>query len=267
MVTAVVTASTVSDAPEGKVPGLRYAEEHASEFLLSAGLHALATALFIGPLLYLFRAALYRGAQVPRLLRGLIIGAPIAFGVLFVARQAVLNGEAADIVPKIAGLAKDPAEDLIEDELSKPGLGVLEGLTFAAQLAVGAAIVFTANAARKVGLLTNFMGILGIIVGVLVVLPIFGMLPIVQLFWFAALAVLFLGRWPNGAPPAWATGEAEPWPSMAEMREQRDAEATARRSGERLEEPEDEPEEDAAPEEPSAPAHPRSKKRKKKRKR
>ena len=59
------------------------------------------------------------------------------------------------------------------------------------------------------------MGVLGVICGALIVLPILSPLPIVQTFWLGAMAVLLAGRWPNGVPPAWTTGEAMPWPSQA----------------------------------------------------
>ena len=86
----------------------------------------------------------------------------------------------------------------------------------------------------RVGLLTRFMGVLGVIVGVAVapILPI-DQQGIIRVFWLAALGVLFLGRWPSGMPKAWATGEAEPWPTQQQLREQRDAaraEATRERS-------------------------------------
>ena len=72
----------------------------------------------------------------------------------------------------------------------------------------------------RVGLLTRFMGVLGIICGAaLVLLP---QNPIV-VFWLLALAVLFAHRWPQGMPPAWETGTAVPWPSSAEIAEQRAA--------------------------------------------
>jgi hypothetical protein len=79
----------------------------------------------------------------------------------------------------------------------------------------------------RVGLLTRFMGVLGMIVGVLLVFPIGSPVPIVQTFWLAALAVLFLDRWPGGGPTAWRSGEAQPWPSAAEVREQRMRQAGA----------------------------------------
>jgi hypothetical protein len=77
--------------------------------------------------------------------------------------------------------------------------------------------------AMRVGLLTRFMGILGIIVGILFVVPLAPGPPIVQSFWLGALAALFAGRWPRGLPPAWAAGRAIPWPSQQEMRERRQA--------------------------------------------
>ncbi len=75
--------------------------------------------------------------------------------------------------------------------------------------------------AMRVGLLTRFMGYLGIFTGVLVLFPIGSPVPVVQGFWLLALAYLFSGRWPNGVPPSWRSGRAEKWPSSAELREQR----------------------------------------------
>jgi hypothetical protein len=86
-------------------------------------------------------------------------------------------------------------------------------------LAIG--FVMTSLSAMRVGLLTRFMGYLGIFVGVLVLFPIGSPVPIVQGFWLFALAYLLSGRWPSGVPPAWSSGRAERWPSSQEMREQR----------------------------------------------
>jgi hypothetical protein len=72
----------------------------------------------------------------------------------------------------------------------------------------------------RVGLLTRFLGYLGIFAGVMVIIPVV-QLPVVQAYWLGSLAYLLTGRWPSGVPKAWSTGRAEPWPSAAEMREQR----------------------------------------------
>jgi hypothetical protein len=119
-------------------------------------------------------------------------------------------------------------------------------------------VVICLNAMR-VGLLTRFMGTLGIICGALVVLPLLGAASIVlQTFWLGAVALLLLGRWPNGVPPAWSTAEATPWPTQQRVREPR------RRRGAPAPEPEPEPEDAPAAEAASRP-HPASKKKKRKR--
>jgi hypothetical protein len=122
-----------------------------------------------------------------------------------------------------------------------------------ASLALGLGWVVICLNAMRIGLLTRFMGVLGIICGALIVLPILSPLPIVQTFWLGAMALLLAGRWPGGLPPAWVTGEAQPWPSQQEARE-------ARR---RNSEPEPAPE----PETRSGDGQTHSSSRKKKRKR
>jgi hypothetical protein len=147
-------------------------------------------------------------------------------------------------------------------DVSTTGLGVfaqLLGLPGALGLAL--AIIMISLNAMSVGLLTRFMGVLGIITGALQFLPFGGPLPVVQCFWLLMLAVLFLGRWPGGQPPAWKTGNAEPWPSSAQVREQRQRAAAARR-GEAPEPEKEEPEPTAVPAGPSPSASARKRKRK-----
>jgi hypothetical protein len=142
-------------------------------------------------------------------------------------------------------------------DISQGGLTVfaqLLGLPGALGLAL-ALVVISLNAMR-VGLLTRFMGVLGMITGALMIIPFGGPLPIVQAFWLLLLSVLFLGRWPTGQPPAWRTGNAEPWPSSAEQREQRRRAAAAARG-----EPVPEPEPVTAGPAPGAAARKRKRKR------
>jgi hypothetical protein len=123
-------------------------------------------------------------------------------------------------------------------------------------MALGLGWVVVCLNAMRVGLLTRFMGVLGVICGVFVVLPILGPLPIVQTFWLGAMAALLAGRWPSGMPPAWQTGRAEPWPSQQSRR--------AARAGQAPPEPEPGPAQEAV-EAPAGRAHPSSKKKKRKR--
>jgi hypothetical protein len=100
------------------------------------------------------------------------------------------------------------------------GLLVLQLVGQAAALLVAVGFVLVSLSAMRVGLLTRFMGYLGIFAGALVLFQIV-QIPIVQGYWLAALGYLFSGRWPTGVPPAWRSGRAEPWASSAEMRAQR----------------------------------------------
>ena len=129
-------------------------------------------------------------------------------------------------------------------------------------LALG--FVLIALNAMRVGLLTRFMGYLGIFTGVLVIFPIGSPIPVVQGFWLVTLAYLFSGRWPSGLPPAWRSGRAEPWPSSAKMREQRTGAAGAAGARGRGSKPErSKPEKVAAP--AARPARAGNAKRKRKR--
>ena len=65
--------------------------------------------------------------------------------------------------------------------------------------------------AMRVGLLTRFLGYLGIIAGILTIIPVVP-IPIIEAYWLLALAYLISGRWPSGVPPAWSTGQIERWP-------------------------------------------------------
>ena len=108
-------------------------------------------------------------------------------------------------------------------------------------LCLGLTYLLLSLNAMRAGLLSRFMGILGIIAGLLVVVPI---LPgaFIQLFWIVALGMLFLGRWPNGRGPAWDVVEPVPWPTAADAAAARQAAAEPARP-----EPEPEPEDDEQP--------------------
>jgi hypothetical protein len=68
--------------------------------------------------------------------------------------------------------------------------------------------------AMRIGLLSRFMGVVGVVIGPALVVTPFGafLLPV----WLLALAALLLGFWPRGVPPAWREGRAIPWPSSRE---------------------------------------------------
>ena len=133
-----------------------------------------------------------------------------------------------------------------------------ELLAYVGQFLLAAGMLLVSLNAMRAGLLTRFLGILGVVSGVLFVFPQLMPLPVVQAFWLIALGLTLLGVGRAQLPPAWQTGKAEPWPSAQE------AAARRREAEERRQAIRPEPEPEPAPV-PATRPHPSSKKRKRKR--
>jgi len=251
--------------------GLKYQQavfysDHLVTIILVSVLLALAAAAMGLTLSHLYRSTL---ARRPEFRRAAVVAA-IAGTVLIAVGELSLAISVTTQTHALVSTA-NPTPAAIRDALSPPAALVGGILRQLGVFALGAAFIMIALNAMRVGLLTRFMGVLGIIVGVLFIVPIGSPLPIVQAFWLVALGVLFLGRWPSGMPPAWVTGEAQPWPSQQELREAR-MEAQGERAEGKEERPRfgtrrarPEPPETPAPEMPERRPHPSSKKKKRKR--
>jgi hypothetical protein len=87
------------------------------------------------------------------------------------------------------------------------------GLELAGRLGLIIGMVYVSLQALRVGLLTRFAGSLGIALGaaVLIIPPIVPFAAIIWAFFLGYLGLLFIGKLPQGRPPAWETGEAEVW--------------------------------------------------------
>lgn len=86
-------------------------------------------------------------------------------------------------------------------------------------VALAAGMIAIVLNALRVGLIARWVGVLGIFTGILIFVPLGGAtLGVIPAFWLVAMGILYIGKWPNGQPPAWETGEARPWPSRAQMR-------------------------------------------------
>ncbi|HEY0362450.1 MAG TPA: DUF4386 family protein [Solirubrobacteraceae bacterium] len=177
---------------------------------------------------YLFRATRARRPGMPQIALILAAVGSVGFGV----------GRAVSEVARYLGAhsfvdAVDKTNSAATDALSPTATLVGQLIWEISALALGFGIAIISLNAMRVGLLTRFMGVLGVIVGVAVapILPI-DQQGIIRVFWLAALGMLFLGRLPSGTPKAWATGQAEPWPSQQQLREQRAAAQAERDPGE-----------------------------------
>ncbi len=178
-------------------------------------------------LAFLFSAARARRPDLSKglLITGIVGGVlaavgGIAYGVVITIKSHEFATHGAQTYPQANAL------------LSSPGLAILQYAGLIGSLLLAIAFVLTSLNAMRVGLLTKFIGYLGIAAAAASLLLI-GSAPalLIEVFWLLAVAYLLAGRWPNGDPPAWRTGQAEPWPSGAELREQRQRTAGARGRG------------------------------------
>jgi hypothetical protein len=182
---------------------------------------------------YLFRATVHRVPQIPRWFVYLIFLGPAMYAISQVL-GAVERVDVADMFaagdysfedpdeqrlercPEIRGeLGDDCAQELLQENPN----GLAIGLNLAGSVTVAFMYVMLPLRARRAGLLSPFMAILGVIAGVLLVLQLVPLVPIIiQAFWLGAIGALYLGRWPGGRGPAWESGKPDPWPSPAERR-------------------------------------------------
>jgi hypothetical protein len=216
-------------------------------YVAAAALAALGTLCVGAAFYYLLNAARARGARLPRWFIYLVIGAPVVYAI-----TSVIG----------AIQAMDLADEFVDDGIIRGKRGedharelggaspALIGLATAGTIGVAFLWVMVPVHARRVGLVTPFLGILGPIGGVLAVLPRFSNIALtIQAFWLGAAGLLYLGRWPGGRGPAWESGEAAPWPTAAQRRAHAPAPAELDPS--------------TPPEPEPVPQRPRSRKRKK----
>jgi hypothetical protein len=258
--------------PPGPGPvarALLYFDAHIPAFAAFQLLPAISSAALGYALTFLYRSTAARNPELSRL----PLIAAVAGSVLLVVAALVTTVSLTLDVQSFAD-ARDQSEEAARDVFSSPVREAGDYLSLIGRLALTVGIITGALNAMRVGLLTRFMGVLGIIVGVLFVIPALeGQIPFVKIFWLFGLGLLFLQRWPGAMPPAWVTGEAQPWPTQQELREARMAEQAERGAGgieEKVRRPRRgraEPPETPAPEPPPRAAKPHSASKKKKRKR
>ena len=158
-------------------------------------------------------------------MRGQLVGVVVA-APLFLSVLAILTGistlhAATDFVsndmPRLlahgVGLSSDRADKVASDAISNAPLQpACAGFGLAGRLGFVIAMFYTCLHAMRTGLLTRFWGSLGMALGAVS----FIFSSSFALLWFVYFGLLLLGRVPGGRPPAWAAGEAIPWPSPGE---------------------------------------------------
>lgn len=263
---AMVSAAVNGD---GEAEILRSAHDHGSSLVAGSLLQAIGFALLIPALVVLFRAAQARNDRVRAQLIGLVVAAPLFFAAA-TALNSFATTEAADQF--VAGDAKptltkeeavsdcrserqdqgaeefgeefdqgqDPAlacqSEKLENSAASDAIGgaslagLAAGFGIGGKFGLAVALLYIGLWGLRTGLLTRFWGSLGMALGVATLLG----LVLFLVVWFVYIALLLIGRLPGGRPPAWAAGEAIPWPTPGD------------RAAESLE-PKESPEEDSEP--------------------
>jgi hypothetical protein len=227
-------ASSVSG--DGEAALLRSAHEHSSDATLSGAVDVIAFLLLVFPLAYLFRVVKARAERMQGQMIALVVLAPlclaISTGLGVAAKHDAANqftaGEARSTLSrsearkecasqKESERASCERKELEDDEASNAasdaslsGPATIFGLIGGLSLIVG--MFYTSLWAMRTGVLSRFWAALGMALGVTVLLGIILFL----LLWLVYLGLLIGGWVPGGRPPAWAAGEAVPWPSAGE---------------------------------------------------
>ncbi len=206
-----IQVSTFRGASGNKEVLLRI-NDHGTQVLIGRICEGISTVFIVAALYFLLRAVLARRSAGLGYLSPVLLLAPL----LLIGAAVIGHLDATDAAQRFASGAHTAARAKdVANDLASP---LTKGLGQAGGLCLGLSYVLVSVNAMRAGLLSRFMGILGIIAGALIVLPV---LPgaIIQTFWLLALGMLFLDRWPNGRGPAWSVVEAIPWPTAAQTRE------------------------------------------------
>jgi hypothetical protein len=220
IVAAIVVASQAIGSTDGDSELLRSVDAHRGAQLISSILQALGVGLLAVPLYYLFRAADARSEAMRGQLVGVVIAAPLFLAVLAIlsglsnleAASDFVSNEVPRLMDRGVALGSDRANEVAGDAISDASLRPLAaGFGIGGQIGFVVAMFYTALHAMRTGLLTRFWGSLGMALGA--VSFIFFQF---ALLWFVYLGLLIAGIVPGGKPPAWQSGEAEPWPTPGE---------------------------------------------------
>jgi len=214
---APAVSGVANPAVSPRAPEVKFIAGHSLPLIAGSALSAIAIAILTLILLVLLDATLFRRPETWKFALPLVLGGGVALALVSVGHQAASAIETHNFVS-----AHDYTNHAVEHALSTGAVNeAFDYIDLIAGLAFAAGMIGAVQGALRVGLVPRWMGIVGMVSAVLIFLPIGGgELQIVPAFWIVMMGVLFYGKWPKGDPPAWAAGEARPWPSGAQMRAQ-----------------------------------------------
>jgi hypothetical protein len=202
---------------------VRFIDHHAFGLIAGNLLQALAILVLVVILLFLLGAVSFRRPETSPIARPLVLFGGAVMVLVSIAHPVAQVVNAHNFV---AG--HNFTDEAVNHALTQSAvLEVSEYLGLLGGLALAAGMIVVALGATRTGLLARWMLYLGIFAALLAFTP-FGLAlgeiqQLIPAFWMVSAGILLMGRWPGGDPPAWAAGEARPWPSQLEARAQREA--------------------------------------------
>lgn len=199
---AAVLVSAAAARNAGDTETLRQFADNRDDQLVAASLRVAGLLLTLPLVLFLQRVLVARDPTVPRALAivgltaSLLIGASTLLGWFalrdaadaFVGREFRTEREALDASGLLTAVR---------------WIDVVSRLLFASWLA------YASLRASRVGLITSFLGVWGLIAAFSGTFLAIG--DALYVGWAASIALLALGYWPGGRPPSWTSGRPEPW--------------------------------------------------------
>lgn len=208
----LVQLPLLRDKTKNEAGYLASVHRHASAYVVSGLLQMVAFLIVAAVLWYLYRATKYRRPQTPVV--GVIFGlaGPILFGIASAIGPFIIKHFAAEFAAGV-NHTNQHAKDLVKGGSAQ----ALNILTPIAGLSLVFGMVMSNVNGIRTGLLSTFAGVIGVIAGVLYLLPL-GPPQLLLFFWLLSIALILLDRWPGGRGPAWTSGEAVKWPTAADRR-------------------------------------------------
>ncbi len=184
-------------------------ELNRSDILLGQLVQAAGVLLFAAPMTFLLQAAAARSERVRRQMVGFTIAGPLLLAISLILYFAAYDSVASsfnDMTSVTPSAANDTAKNLLTGETTYSTFGALQ---IAGLITMVIAIIYTSLWAMRTGLLTRFLGFIGIALGVGFVL----IGPFALAMWTILVSPLIARLWPGPRPPAWDAGVAIEWPS------------------------------------------------------
>jgi hypothetical protein len=206
---AIWSQSLSGDAPERNGPALlRFFDRHTGELIGSSTLRGLALLLLLPVTLHLYRATKARRPEEPQVVLVMGLYGPLAAGIGTIAVGIALAAQASSFTDKQFQTI-EAADDAFRT------VQLIGLLSFSGSLALAFWFVKGCLDAMRVGLLSRFVGVVGILIGPgLVIFS--GLFQFILPVWLVAIAALFAGLAVRSRPPAWDAGEAVAMPSARE---------------------------------------------------